>query len=408
MIKYDQIFNFVLKTLVAQQPVHYTLCLRHPKKVFPKLLEELGYQNISSQELIQYVHACTKDKIPDYPWNFKLFWVLSELQEHPKCDFGHKIEPKSNFRFSVDPNTFEIYSTLAKRCNDKSCAQQNEKTRSKTIETCKKKYNGCVNVFQDPAVKAKRMATCKKNYGVEVPAKNQKILDKMHKTCFEYHGVENPWQLQKVKDKLKSEEIRSRRVESLKKHNMNVHGVPWYVMSDEFKAKSKSLGGTSKEEKELVEWLKSITSEKIIVGSYKIICPQQLDVYFPNLKLAFEFNGTYFHSLEHNSRNLNYHLDKTKKCESLSIKLVHIWEDEWIFKKDETKDFLRSLVDGTFVLDATQDVFEVDRSKFNLCWTPIGYHLKAEIEPEVVLRDNRPLDKYRVPNCGKLVFERDK
>lgn len=132
---------------------------------------------------------------------------------------------------------------------------------------------GCSNVFQDPNVKAKREATCFSNYGVTVPAKNPKILEKMRKTCFEHHGVENPWQLQKVKDKLNSEETLARRLQKLKDHNMKVHGVPWYVMSDEFKTKTKSLGGASKEEKELVVWLKSITSEKIIVGSHKIICP---------------------------------------------------------------------------------------------------------------------------------------
>ena len=96
---------------------------------------------------------------------------------------------------------------------------------------------------------------------------------------------------------------------------MKVYGVPWYVMTDEFKQKTKSTGGTSKEEKELVKWLKTITNEEMLVGTYRVITPQQLDVYFPRLKIALEFNGTYYHSLEHGQNNLTYHLEKTKKCE---------------------------------------------------------------------------------------------
>lgn len=255
-------------------------------------------------------------------------------------------------------------------------------------------------------MKAKRVATCLRNHGVEVPAKSPKILKKMQDTCLKNNGVVNPWQMQKVKDKTKTPEVQAKRLRTLQKTNMEMYGVPWYVMTDEFKQKTKSTGGTSKEEKELVKWLKTITNEEMLVGTYRVITPQQLDVYFPHLKVAIEFNGTYYHSLEHGQDNLAYHLEKTKKCEKLGIKLIHVWEDEWVFRNLEIKTFLASVLDGSFKLDTSKDLIEVDRSKINLCWLPEGYELISETEPNVILRDKRSFDKYRVPDCGKLVFKR--
>ena len=53
--------------------------------------------------LLDYIEDCTKDYLIDYPWfNFKMYWVLMELQDYPKCINGHKIEPKKNFRIRVN------------------------------------------------------------------------------------------------------------------------------------------------------------------------------------------------------------------------------------------------------------------------------------------------------------------
>jgi hypothetical protein len=59
----------------------------------------------------------------------------------------------------------------------------------------------------------------------------------------------------------------------------------------------------------------------------------ELDFYFPNLGIAIEFDGLYWHCNE-NQLNDNYHLMKTELCEKQGIKLIHIFEDEWILKKN--------------------------------------------------------------------------
>lgn len=56
---------------------------------------------------------------------------------------------------------------------------------------------------------------------------------------------------------------------------------------------------------------------------------QELDVYVPGRKLAFEYDGLYWHS-EEAGRGRGYHLAKTEACEKAGIRLVHVLESEWI------------------------------------------------------------------------------
>ena len=40
----------------------------------------------------------------------------------------------------------------------------------------------------------------------------------------------------------------------------------------------------------------------------------------------------------------DYHLNKTKKCQDLGIRLIHIWEDQWINKKEIIKSRISNLL----------------------------------------------------------------
>jgi hypothetical protein len=74
-----------------------------------------------------------------------------------------------------------------------------------------------------------------------------------------------------------------------------------------------------------------------LLFNYKL-CNRELDVYIPKLKLAFEFNGVYWHSEIFRSKN--YHKDKTDLCNKNNIQLIHIWEDDWIYKNDIIKSMI--------------------------------------------------------------------
>ena len=82
-----------------------------------------------------------------------------------------------------------------------------------------------------------------------------------------------------------------------------------------------------------------------ICSSRNIISPQQLDIFIPSHNLAIEFNGLYWHSEEYLDKN--YHLSKTLKCNEQNIKLIHIFEDEWVFKQDIVKSRLKNILSLT-------------------------------------------------------------
>ena len=90
----------------------------------------------------------------------------------------------------------------------------------------------------------------------------------------------------------------------------------------------------SKSEREIFEFISSFYSGKIITNTKQIIHPFEVDIYLPDIKLAIELNGLYFHSDVHGGRDKHYHLAKTLKAENLGIRLLHIFEDEWKNKKD--------------------------------------------------------------------------
>ena len=69
----------------------------------------------------------------------------------------------------------------------------------------------------------------------------------------------------------------------------------------------------------------------------------ELDIYIPELKLAIEYNGVYWHSANGpNMRTKGYHYDKSILCKEKGIELIHIWEDLWNTKKDLVKTILMS------------------------------------------------------------------
>lgn len=70
----------------------------------------------------------------------------------------------------------------------------------------------------------------------------------------------------------------------------------------------------SKGEKEIVNYIKSIYNGIVLENDKKIIHPYELDIYLPEINIAIEFNGTYWHSSKC-GKDKNYHLKKSKLCE---------------------------------------------------------------------------------------------
>ena len=82
----------------------------------------------------------------------------------------------------------------------------------------------------------------------------------------------------------------------------------------------------SKGEEEFRQFIQSIIPSTYKTKRGEIIPRQELDVYIPSRKIAFEFNGRYWHEhIDAEERDER----KRHSCEKLGIKLYVIWDDEW-------------------------------------------------------------------------------
>lgn len=81
---------------------------------------------------------------------------------------------------------------------------------------------------------------------------------------------------------------------------------------------------------------------KFIEKDRTTIKPLELDIYIPSHNLAIEFNGLFWHSELYKS--INYHLNKTELCNDKGVRLIHIFEDEWLYKKEIVKSRILNLL----------------------------------------------------------------
>jgi len=103
----------------------------------------------------------------------------------------------------------------------------------------------------------------------------------------------------------------------------------------------------SRGEEQLATWLTELGVE-FEVRNRKLIAPKELDIYIPSLKLAFEFNGLYYHSnavrSEVDARNL--HKVKSDIAMSAGVRVVHIFGDTLMKFPDAVKLLVHKLTNN--------------------------------------------------------------
>lgn len=85
----------------------------------------------------------------------------------------------------------------------------------------------------------------------------------------------------------------------------------------------------SKGESEIYDFVVSLVGgENVIQSERKLIYPKEIDIYIPSLKIGIEYNGLYWHG----STNIdkNSHLEKLEAANAAGIKLIQIFEDEYV------------------------------------------------------------------------------
>ena len=151
---------------------------------------------------------------------------------------------------------------------------------------------------------------------------------------------------------------------------------------------------SSSPEKEIANFISTFYNGALVRNSREIISPLELDLYYPEKKIAIEFNGDYFHNEDHKSND--YHYNKFITCKQKGINLVSIFEKEWVTRKELIKNYLFDLFNNV-----ENDIsFNNDKTMLNNNYpSPIMHKVNEHVEHYYIHRDRK------VFTCGyeKLV-----
>ena len=128
------------------------------------------------------------------------------------------------------------------------------------------------------------------------------------------------------------------------------HGEFWQTPNNHLNGngcplcKNRKIGGVLRDTIE--DFTKKSNEIHEITDCLKALLPQQwnrdIDVYIPSLNLGIEYNGLHWHS-ERLGKDKNYHLDKLNKCNEQGIKLIQIFEDEWVNHREICESKLKQI-----------------------------------------------------------------
>jgi DNA-directed RNA polymerase subunit RPC12/RpoP len=98
-----------------------------------------------------------------------------------------------------------------------------------------------------------------------------------------------------------------------------------------------NYSGKSKEEKFLLEFIKSIYNGEIIENDRKILSGKEIDIYIPEFKLGIEYHGLYWHSGDKTK-----HREKWELAQEKNIDLIQMWSSEWRDKQEICKSIIKN------------------------------------------------------------------
>ena len=308
--------------------------------------------------------------------NLKKFGVKHYFQSE---EFKNKCKQTNKENYGVE-NVFaskeikeKIKQTNLERYGVEFSSQTKE-SREKAKQTCLEHFGTEVPIQCDK-IKKKIELTNLEKYGNVSPLGNLDIQEKAKETIKTKFGVDNPHQCEEIKNKIHKTKL-DRSYEKLFSYPLIEpvfsrdkwfgHHSPQDGIVYEWKCKEcgnvfkSPINGmysipicrkchpysVSQGQSELQEFIKAFYKSDFLINDRKIIKPLELDIVIPELNIAFEFNGTYTHSIA-NGKDSSYHLNKTIECEKLGIRLFHVWEHEW-FNNEKIKEQIRHILFGNF------------------------------------------------------------
>lgn len=380
-------FSFFLDNKSGWKTNAKSLSKKEPE-LYSEIIKFVEINSLSQLSFLQQV------------WHF-----LHKYTEIPKC---LECEKTLSFKRSLREGYGKYCSISCTNKNSNHINESKKTWKSKETQIVKKikktifeKY-GVENIFQD---KEKIKKGFKEKYGVDNVWEIEGINEKRKKTFFNKYKLKSNLDNEKVREisiLTKQNKFLSKYSNlnfknfvgndliiecdlcnsvyeinrSLLRHRVLYSKIPCTICNPK-------NSGDSFFEKELVYFIKSFYNDTIIENDRTLIHPKELDVLLPNSNLAIEFNGLFWHSSEFVENN--YHLNKSKICKNNGIDLIHIYEDEWVYKKDIVKSILKTKlhVYETILYGRKCQVKEIDSRLYKtFC---INNHIQGHINASIKL-----------------------
>lgn len=266
---------------------------------------------------------------------------------------------KQNKRIATDTSSSEKNEKIRKTCIERYGVENYSKTDDFKNSISKINYENVV---------LKSIETNLQKYGVRSTFEVEDFKNKARQTCIERYGVENYSQSeerlkallqknsQKFKNNLDKRYILLNYGKELSLH-CNHCNKDFSVSLLNYQKRNRCgkiicticnplQENTSSGENELFEYIQSIYNNgEIIKNDRSVLSGLELDIYLPELNLAIEYNGLFWHSSF--KVNSNYHYIKSIRCKEKGIHLIHVFEDDWIHKTDIVKSVIKNFINNS-------------------------------------------------------------
>jgi hypothetical protein len=258
-------------------------------------------------------------------------------------------------------------------------ASQSEEVKQKIIESNLANHGVPYSGMRED-VKQKIVKTNIEKYGVSNPLKNEEINNNRKKTNIEKYGHECPFANQNVIEKIENTNIEKygfpkasqnkQVIEKMIATNIEKYGVPAACMLSENRVYGKT-------QNEIGIWLNSFgfdfkTDRNILNG-------KEIDLLDINVKIGFEYCGLYWHNeLSDPSRTRTYHYNKYKNCKDKGVRLITIFEDEWLHRNAQCKNFIKSILNKNEIKIFARkcQIKQIEKQEFqNFCE---NYHIQGK------------------------------
>lgn len=312
----------------------------------------------------------TKFLDKDAAFQQRMWHIKNNVYFIPKCKICGK------------PVKFSLSKGYGNYCSNQCIGKDKDNTTKKFKKTCLEKY-GVEHYSQTKNWKDKKRQTSLEKYGVDDFSKTEEFKEKVKEVNLNRYGVENYSQTKEFFEKYRINLIKYHRnliknehsdliyIDSLSNHESK---YKCKICGNEFSMKSNVFNNRKRynqticpicnplqkqyscEEKQVLNYIKSIYSGEIIENTRKIIYPYELDIYLPEINLAFEFNGDFWHAnpnlYEYNSIIINkqaweiWEKDRKKSdmCNKKQIKLITIWENDWNYKNNICRRYINIII----------------------------------------------------------------